>query len=64
MTPKLLRCDGMRVENCAAPVARIDAKGFIYCDPCGLVRKQYQSCRKLTPKELKQLQAGKPLERY
>jgi hypothetical protein len=59
---KTLKC--MMKTECAAPVARIDEKGFLYCDECGQRRKLYMRCRKLKPIEIKQLESGKPLERY
>ena len=46
------------VENCAAPVARIDDKGFTYCRPHGATRKQWRPCRLLTRLELRELEAG------
>jgi hypothetical protein len=53
------------VEKCAEKITHIDVKGFIYCSICGPIRKATGvRCRKLTPKELKQLESGEPLAEY
>ena len=62
MTKDGPRCD--MVENCQAPVTHIDEKGFIYCKPHGIERRQYRRCRQLRQYELKKIQAGKPLKKY
>ena len=59
----VLKCDGL--SACGAKVTHIDEKGFVYCQSCGLRRKQSQiRCRKLKSSELKSLENGKSLERY
>lgn len=50
--------------GCREPVARIDQKGFVYCEPHGQERKIWQPCRKLRAWELKRLKRGKALTRY
>lgn len=62
-----LKCDGwcQRSEIRAGDVAMIDRKGYAYCEPCGLTRRESGvPCRKLRPSELKRLLAGTPLTRY
>ena len=61
-TTIVLTCD--MVDGCTAPVAYIDAKGYVYCEAHGKERQSYQRCRKLRPAELKQLQANEPLTKY
>jgi hypothetical protein len=63
---KKLNCAQMTsVEKCAEKITHIDVKGFIYCSICGPIRKATGvRCRKLTPKELKQLESGEPLAEY
>ena len=51
-----LHCDGKK--DCENPVAYIDEKGWVYCEKHGLQVKQSRRCRKLTPKELKNLQSS------
>ena len=53
-----LRCSGMNVEKCDAPITHIDSKGYVYCLKCGERRKASTSCRKLTAKEIKTLESG------
>jgi hypothetical protein len=57
-----LKCD-MRAE-CAAPIARLDDKGYVYCEPHGAERKLYRPCRKLRAWELRKLERGETLSRY
>ena len=57
-----VHCDGW-CEH-ANPVTHIDRKGYAYCTPCGLIRRQYQPCRKLQGWELRKLQRGEQLARY
>lgn len=33
------RCD--MVDGCTAPVTHLDTKGYVYCTPHGLERRQY-----------------------
>lgn len=60
--PPKVACE-MR-EDCAAPVAMIDRKGYTYCTAHGLERRFYQPCRKLRGWELRKLQRGEVLNRY
>lgn len=48
-------------DDCKTNIKMIDNKGFIYCENCGNIRKQYRSCRKLTKTELKDLNEGKSI---
>lgn len=57
-----LRCD--MKKDCKEVVTHIDDKGYAYCRPHGIQRQSYRRCRMLTPGELKQLKAGKPLAAY
>lgn len=63
-----LACDGPIGKSdrdiCDATVTHIDEKGFVYCRECGNDRKATYRCRKLTPGELRQLRARKPLAAY
>lgn len=59
---KVLKCD--MTKDCTAIVTHIDGNGFVYCTRHGLLRKQYQKCRKLTAKEAKVLQSGQQLKSY
>jgi hypothetical protein len=62
-TEIVLTCD--MVDGCTEPIAYIDHKGYIYCAKHGPERKGSGiRCRKLTPAELKQLQAGGTVSRY
>lgn len=54
-----IKCD-MEL-GCKHPVEYLDIKGFVYCKSYGLVRKQYMRCRKLTAREVKQLNVAKPI---
>jgi hypothetical protein len=51
-------CDGL--------VSMIGSKGYAYCGPCGIERRQSgaERVRKLTPAELRTLQAGEALRAY
>ena len=51
-------------KTCEHDVSYIDEKGFVYCETHGLRRKTYYRCRKLKPKEKKQLESGEPLKKY
>ena len=57
-----LKCD--MEKDCGEAITHIDDKGYIYCHAHGVQRKSFRPCRKLTPKELKQLKAGTPLASY
>jgi hypothetical protein len=57
-----LSCDMQK--DCTAQVAYIDNKGFVYCAPHGLERKDYCRCRKLRQHELRKLERGEMLARY
>jgi hypothetical protein len=57
-----LKCD--MEKDCAEDVTHIDEKGYVYCHEHGVQRKSWRRCRQLTPKELRQLQAGTPLASY
>lgn len=59
---KNLKCE--MKDQCPNAVTHIDVKGFIYCHDCAQVRKTYCRARKLTSKEVKQLQSGQPLTKY
>lgn len=63
-TDETLKCDGWCDE--ANPVAMIGNKGYAYCAPCGVQRRQsgYENVRKLTPAELRKLERGEVLTRY
>lgn len=58
----MLKCEFK--DGCPHPVTHLDPKGFIYCTMHAVIRKAYCRCRKLTPAELKRLQAGTPIARY
>lgn len=58
----LPNCD-MR-KGCAAPVAMLDQKGYVYCAVHGAARQTSQPCRKLRPHELNRLRRGETVERY
>ena len=62
MSETKLTCD--MTNDCTCKIAYIDIKGFIYCDSHGKARKLVNRCRKLKPKEIKQLQSGQPLAQY
>ena len=52
-------------KGCAAPVARLDSKGYVYCEPHGAIRKDSgRACRRLRPWEQRRLERGKELSRY
>lgn len=60
---KTLKCD-MR-DDCAAPVAYLDNRGFIYCADHGVTRRAGGTpCRKLRPAEIARLKAGQTIARY
>lgn len=57
MTVRELKCDG--IAGCAAPVARVCDRGFVYCGPCGERRKASTGrCRKMTRVEIRTLEAS------
>lgn len=62
---RILTCDG-GWNCCSHTVSMIGEKGYAYCGPCGLQRRAsgYERVRKLTPSEIRTLQAGNPLKRY
>ena len=62
MTTITVSCD--MATDCKEPITHIDIKGYIYCSAHGKERQSYQRCRKLTPAELKVIQAGEPLKDY
>ena len=53
-------------RGCTAPVTYVDVKGYVYCTRHGQQRQSSQRCRKLTPFELRRLQAGETIayQRY
>lgn len=55
-------CDGWCEHT--GEVAMIDQAGFVYCEPCGMRRRDGEPCRKLRPHELNRLRAGKTIGRY
>jgi hypothetical protein len=57
-------CDSMRGPGCREPIARMDRSGFVYCEPCGQIRKRGEPCRKLRPSELRTLARGEQVKRY
>lgn len=57
-----LKCD--MIKGCCLDVEYIDNKGFVYCHPHGVMRKQYIPCRKLKMLELKRLKEGKTVEKF
>lgn len=60
-----LTCDNMTgADHCGREVGYLDTAGFVYCEPCGLTRRQYEPCRKLRPWELRKLERGEALARY
>lgn len=61
-TAEGLRCD-MRA-GCTGEVTMIDSAGFVYCEPHGLDRRQYEPCRKLRPYEKRKIERGEMLTRY
>lgn len=56
------QCDGWCDH--ANPVTHLDTAGFVYCTPCGLIRREYEPCRKLRPFEMNRLLAGKQITKY
>ena len=64
MVEHRLTCDGWC--DGANPVAMIGNKGYAYCAPCGVSRREsgYENVRKCRPAELKKLQRGEALARY
>jgi hypothetical protein len=62
MNTTIVTCD--MVEGCKEPIAYIDIKGYVYCRAHGIDRKDTCRCRRLTPKELRQILSGEPLARY
>ena len=54
-----LQCDMDRA--CKQAITHIDVKGYVYCKPHGIERKASHRCRKLTPTELRTLEAGQPI---
>ncbi|MHB8387666.1 MAG: hypothetical protein ACYDDA_13700 [Acidiferrobacteraceae bacterium] len=64
-----LKCDGWcgdasAPQDCPSKVTHIDEKGYAYCTPCGIQRKQSHRCRKLTPRELKTITSGGQIAYY
>lgn len=60
---RVLKCD--MSKTCEEPVTHLDDKGFVYCTKHGVQRRgSGHRCRKLAPKELRQLQGGQPIARY
>ena len=57
-----LVCDMKR--DCNAAVAYIDEKGYAYCAPHGISRKQHCRCRKLRSYEVRRLERGDTVLRY
>lgn len=57
-----MKCE--MTEDCPQKVTHIDDKGYIYCARHGEIRKAYRRCRKLSPKELKTIEAGSPITSY
>ncbi len=56
-------CD--MVHGCTGHVTHIDEKGFVYCEPHGIQRKQGNTrCRKLKGFEMRFIHAGQPLRSY
>lgn len=64
MSVVIARCDGW-CEG-ANTVTHIGAKGYIYCKPCALVRREsgYERTRAMRPWELKLIALGLPLPSY
>ena len=50
--------------GCSREVSMLDTAGFVYCEPCGMRRRDSEPCRKLRPWELRKLQRGEALNRY
>lgn len=60
-------CDGWPSDpSCVGTVSMIGSKGFVYCSACGPERRAsgYERVRKMTPAELRKVNAGEPLARY
>lgn len=57
-----LTCD--QEKNCQESVTMLDIKGYVYCTKHGIDRKSVCRCRRLNPKELRQLESGEPLKKY
>lgn len=59
-----LHCDGWCDH--ANLVTMIGNKGYAYCTPCGIQRREsgYENVRKLRPAELRKLERGEVLTAY
>jgi len=64
-TDNALKCDG-GWSCCDHHVTMIGNKGYAYCSPCGISRREsgYENVRKLRPHELAKLLRGEVLTRY
>lgn len=63
-TSTTLSCDGWcHQEN---PVTHIGSKGYVYCQPCAVTRRNSgaERTRKLTAAERRTLLSGQPLDKY
>ena len=61
-TTPALHCDWG--TDCGAEVTHIDNRGFIYCTPHGIARRDWRPCRQLRPHELARLRRGDTIKRY
>jgi hypothetical protein len=59
VAPRTLKCE--MESDCRSPVTYVDTKGYVYCTPHGLQRKDYQRCRKLRPNEIEKLKRGETI---
>jgi hypothetical protein len=61
----VIECDG-KWTGCLGAASMIGDKGYAYCAPCGVNRREsgYERVRKLRPHELAKLLRGEPLARY
>ncbi len=49
------------IDTCTAAVARVDIKGFVYCEAHGRQRGGYMACRPLLEGELARLGRGEAI---
>jgi hypothetical protein len=65
VSDNMLKCEYFKA--CTNPVTHIGSKGHIYCTPCAFSRRGGNSgerCRRMRNWELRELEAGRPLQSY